>query len=433
MDTNYLETCTTLRIMLLLAQKTLGLSPASTVPSDKEKAMPQQDNTPLRGIRVLDFTAFVAGPYCTRLMADLGADVVKVEPPHGDLLRAVSPRRSGHSTYFGQLNLGKRSLAIDLKKPRAREIVTRMAAKADVLVENFRPGVIDRFGLDYDTLSQQRRDLIYCSISGYGQTGPAAHDPAFAPVIHATSGFDLAMRDYQEGSPAPARGRPVAADVLSSLHALSAINAALFRRERTGQGERIDIALIECIQSLLPYEFQRAQIVEPGPIVPLYAPIETKDGYILVMPVTQKGFEALARALDHEEWIADERFSSSAQRIANWDELWSAIESWAIQHSSAECESVLGSSGCPFGRYQTISEAVASPQVQARGAVIEVSDAAGPFKVPNTPLRFRNADYGIGTTVPALGQDNRNTLTDWLGMNKKDIQELEIAGALHTD
>ena len=394
--------------------------------------MSSQDNSPLSGIRVLDFTAFVAGPYCTRLMADLGADVIKVEPPHGDLLRAVSPVRDGHSTYFGQLNLGKRSLSIDLKQPKALEAVTQLARKADVLVENFRPGIIDRFGLDYHTLSQHHTDLIHCSISGYGQTGPEAHATAFAPVIHATSGFDLAMRDYQEGSPAPARGRPVAADVLGSLHALSAINAALFHRERTGQGERIDIALTECIQSLLPFEFQRAQIDEPGPIVPLYSPIETKDGYILVMPVTQKGFEALARALNQEEWITDKRFSNASQRIKNWNQLWSAVENWAIQRSSAECELVLGPSGCPFGRYQTIGEAMAHPQVQARDAVIEVSDAAGSFKVPNTPLRLQKAHYGIGSNVPALGQDNRSTLTDWIGMKEKDILELETLGVLHT-
>ena len=394
--------------------------------------MSRQDNSPLSGIRVLDFTAFVAGPYCTRLMADLGADVIKVEPPHGDLLRAVSPVRNGHSPYFGQLNLGKRSLSIDLKQPKALAVVTRLASKADVLIENFRPGVMDQFGLGYETLSQQRPDLIYCSISGYGQTGPSARDPAFAPVIHATSGFDLAMRDYQEDSPAPARGRPVAADVLGSLHALSAINAGLFHRERTGQGEQIDIALMDCIQSLLPFEFQRAQMSEPGPIVPLYAPIETTDGYILVMPVTQKGFEGLARALGHEEWIADKRFSSASERIKNWNELWSAIEGWAIQRSSSECESVLRPSGCPFGRYQTISEAVTNPQMDARNGVVEVFDAVGPFKVPNTPLRLHNADCGIGNKVPKLGQHNRNTLTDWLGMQEKDIQELEETGALHT-
>ena len=395
--------------------------------------MSQQDNSPLTGIRVLDFTAFVAGPYCTRLMADLGADVIKVEPPHGDLLRAVSPLRNGHSPYFGQLNLGKRSLSIDLKQPTALEVISRLAHKADVLIENFRPGVIDKFGLGYEALSKKRPDLIYCSISGYGQTGPAAHDPAFAPVIHATSGFDLAMRDYQKDTPAPARGRPVAADVLSALHALSAINAGLFRRERTGQGERIDIALIECIQSLLPFEFQRAQINEPGPVVPFYAPIETKDGYILVMPVTQKGFEGLARAVDHEEWISDKRFSKASARIKNWNELWSAIEGWAIRHSSSECESVLKPSGCPFGRYQSISEAMTSPQVDARNAVVDVSDAAGPFKVPNTPLRLQNAHYSIGTKVPKLGQDNRDTLEDWLGMKNEHIRELEETGILFAD
>ena len=328
-----------------MGRKRAWLAAALSILTSKEEHMSQQNNRPLSGIRVLDFTAFVAGPYCTRLMADLGADVVKVEPPHGDLLRAVSPGHRGHSTYFGQLNLGKRSLSIDLKKPNALEVVTRLAAQADVLVENFRPGVMERFGLGYLSLSEQRPDLVYCSISGYGQTGPAASEPAFAPLIHATSGFDFAMRDYQEGTPPPSRGRPVAADVLGSLHALAAINAALFRRERTGQGEWIDIALIECIQSLLPFEFQRAQTDKPGRIVPIYSPIETQDGYILVMPVTQKNFESLAHALDHDEWLTDQRFSDASQRIKNWSILWGMIEEWARRRSSVECEAVLRPSG----------------------------------------------------------------------------------------
>jgi len=395
--------------------------------------MSQQNNRPLSGIRVLDFTAFVAGPYCTRLMADLGADVIKVEPPHGDLLRAVSPIHREHSTYFGQLNLGKRSLSIDLKKPNALEVVTHLAAQSDVLVENFRPGVMERFGLGYLSLSEQRPDLVYCSISGYGQTGPAASEPAFAPLIHATSGFDFAMRDYQEGTPPPSRGRPVAADVLGSLHALAAINAALFRRERTGQGERIDIALIECIQSLLPFEFQRAQIDKPGRIVPIYSPIKTQDGYILVMPVTQKNFESLALALDHDEWLTDPRFSDTSERIKNWTTLWAMIEDWARQHNSVECEAALLPSGCPYGRYRTIAEAMGQPQVKARNGIVEVSDAVGNFKVPNTPLRFQRASYGVGTKVPSLGQHNRDTLAEWLDMDDDAIRALEAEGALHAD
>ena len=398
----------------------------------KEEHMSQQNNYPLSGIHVLDFTAFVAGPYCTRLMADLGADVVKIEPPHGDLLRAVSPGHRGHSTYFGQLNLGKRSLSIDLKNPNALTVVTRLAARADVLVENFRPGVLERFGLGYRSLSEQQPDLVYCSISVYGQTGPAAGEPAFAPLIHATSGFDFAMRDYQEGTPPPSRGRPVAADVLGSLHALAAINAALFRRERTGQGERIDIALIECIQSLLPFEFQRAQTDKPGRIVPIYSPIETQDGYILVMPITQKNFESLAHALDHDEWLTDPRFSDASQRIQNWNTLWAMIEEWARRRNSVECEAVLQPSGCPFGRYQTITDAMKQPQVKARDGVVEVSDAAGSFKVPNTPLRFQRANYGVGIKVPSLGQHNRDTLADWLDMDDDAIRALEAEGALHT-
>jgi len=394
--------------------------------------MPRKKNGLLQGIRVLDFTAFVAGPYCTRLMADLGADVVKIEPPHGDLLRNVAPIRGGHSTYFGQLNLGKRSLSIDIKTPQGLDTVKLLTQKADVIVENFRPGIVKKFGLDYQTLAKQMTNLIYCSISGYGQTGPASQEPAFAPIIHASSGFDMAQAKYQNGTAAPARGRPVAADVLAAVHSLSAINAALFRRERTGEGEYIDIALMDCMQSLLPYEFQQSYVSNSDVKVPIYAPIKTLDGYILIAAVTQKNFEGLAKAIGQETWLQDPRFAESKQRISNLNIIYDVVGIWAAQLTSVQCDQILRPSGCPFGVYRTIGEALEDAQVKAREGIVEGMDAAGKFKVPNTPLRLARATSSIGTRVPYLGQHNTEVLTDWLKFDEDRIQTLRTEGSLHT-
>jgi len=394
--------------------------------------MPAKSPNLLSGIRVLDFTAFVAGPYCTRLMSDLGADVVKVEPPHGDLLRQVAPVRNGHSTYFGQLNIGKRSLSIDIKKPTGLTAVARLADKADVIVENFKPGIIRKFGLDYHNLAKKKPNLVYCSISGYGQSGPGSQRPAFAPIVHASSGFDMAQAEYQNGETAPARGRPVAADVLAAVHSLSAINAALFRRERTGEGEYIDVALMDCIHSILPYEFQRAYFPETDEKVPVYAPIQTLDGYILIAPVTNKNFAGLANAINRKDWLSDPKFSDSKHRYSNLELIYDAVGQWAGALTSKQCEQALNSSGCPFGIYKTIGEALTDPQYIARNGIVEVTDAAGKFKVPNTPLHLTVANALVGTRVPYLGEHNSDVLSDWLDLDKSNIKALQDDGSLHS-
>src|SRR5215831_451932 len=187
----------------------------------------------LRGVRVLDFTTTIAGPHCARLLADLGADVVKIESPDGDLMRTRPPLRGSASSYFGQLNAGKRSLVLDLKRPEAVSIVKRLVAAADLLVENFRPGVMTRLGLDYASLQPLRPELVYCAISGYGQTGPSSGLPAYAPVIHAASGYDLAHLSYQEGRTRPDNNGVFIADVVTGTYAFGAIMAALYHRQLT--------------------------------------------------------------------------------------------------------------------------------------------------------------------------------------------------------
>jgi CoA:oxalate CoA-transferase len=191
-------------------------------------------NKVFAGVRVLDFTTTIAGPHCTRLLADLGAEVIKIEAPNGDMMRARPPLRNGASTYFGQLNAGKKSVVLDLKTPSAVKAVQRLAINVDILVENYRPGVMRRLGLDYGVLGKANPRLIYCSISGYGQAGPSSDLPAYAPVIHATSGYDLAHLAYQGGRTRPDYCGIYVADVLSGTYAFGAIAAALHQRQITG-------------------------------------------------------------------------------------------------------------------------------------------------------------------------------------------------------
>src|SRR5919206_1235027 len=217
-------------------------------------------NSPLDGVRVVDFTTTIAGPHCTRLLADCGAEIIKLEAPDGgDIMRSRPPLRDGASSSFGQLNTGKKSVVLDLKRPEAVAVVKRLVETADVVVENFRPGVMQRFGLDYPTLKAVKPDLIFCAISGYGQTGPSAELPAYAPVIHAASGYDMAHLAYQPGRSRPDYCGIYHADVLTGVYAFGAISAALYQRTVTGQGQHIDVSMLESMLSLTLNEVQWSQ------------------------------------------------------------------------------------------------------------------------------------------------------------------------------
>src|SRR3978361_1258264 len=213
----------------------------------------------LNGLRVVDFTTTIAGPYCTRLIADLGAEVIKIETAEGDLMRSRPPLRDGASTSYGQLNAGKQSIVLDLKRVEAQEVVRRLLATSDFLVENFRPGVMARFNLDYETVTKHHPKLIYCSISGYGQTGPSSGLAAYAPAIHAASGFDMAHLAYQPGRERPDNCGIYIADIVSGTYAFGAIMAALAQRHLTGLGQHIGVSILETILTLMVGEVQTPQ------------------------------------------------------------------------------------------------------------------------------------------------------------------------------
>ena len=383
----------------------------------------------LDGVRVLDFTGVIAGPYCTRLMADVGADVVKIEPPTGDLLRGAAPRRKGRTPYFAQLNAGKSSISVDLKDPRAVELVLKLTETADVAVQNFRPGVLRKFGLGYEQMKARKPDIIYCNMSGFGQEGPSSGYSAYAPIIHASAGLDLAMISHQDGMERPLNGSIPFADYITGVHATTAIMAALFRRERTGKGEELDIAMTEVIYNVLAYELQEAQHHEPVPRAK-YKALRAKDEYFVVNPLSPKNFIDLVNAVGHPEWL--EKYPLHVpERTANWEKLMVEIENWASDRTAAECEQIIRDGGCPVARFRTVDEALAEEQAKFRHSGVEIDDGGGTFIVPNTPLRMNDAEARIKEKVSMLGDDNSTILRDWLGMSDGEIAELTEAGVLH--
>src|SRR5271154_6214684 len=328
-------------------------------------------------LRVVDFTTTIAGPHCTRLLADLGAEVIKVEAPEGDMMRSRPPLRDGASTSFGQLNAGKKSVVLDLKQPEGVEIARRLVATADVLVENFRPGVMQRFGLDYAVLKAVKPDLVYCAISGYGQTGPSAGLPAYAPVIHASSGYDLAQIAYQGEARRPDYCGIYIADVLTGTYAFGAIVAALYQRQATGEGQMIDVSMLESMLSLTLSEIQAAQFAVTPPGRPVFGPVATKDGYINLSIASERTFQNLAAACGHPHWLSDPRFAEYANRRANWGELIDELERWSTERTTSEVQAIFDRHGVPSSPYRTVREAMADPQIAHRHSFAEVRDPGG--------------------------------------------------------
>jgi len=363
------------------------------------------------GIRVLDFTSTIAGPHCARLLADLGADVIKIEPPEGDMMRSRPPLRDGASTMFGQLNAGKRSIVLDLKLPEAVAQARQLASDADVVVENFRPGVMARLGLDHARLAASNPRLVYCSISGYGQTGPSAARPAYAPVIHAAAGYDLGHLAYQPGRTRPDNCGIYICDVLAGTYAFGAIAAALHQRHASGQGQFIDLSLFEATMSLMLTEMQAAQFsMPPPPARPIYGPIETADGFVMLGLGSERIFQNMAAATGRGDWLVDPRFADYASRRAHWGEFIDEIEVWSRQHTTAECLAALDGAGVPASPYRSVREAMEDPQLAHRGAFAEVTDAGGAFKVLNPPFRMSGSRTRAGTHAAALEEHNASIL-----------------------
>jgi len=401
---------------------------STTKPLSPDDRVQSLAHDPLKGIKVVDFTIIMSGPMCTRALADSGADVIKVEPPSGDTLRQRPPMRSNISTYFASMNCGKRSIVLDLATTAGRQLARQLAEKADVVVQNFRPGVMKRLGLDYDALAALNPRLIYCSISGFGQTGPMAHAPAYAPVIHAASGYDLVNMGYQDGVDRPANNGIFTADVLGAAQATSAIHLALYDRERTGRGQHIDVSLMDSVVGMLVYEIQAAQN-PTGRRRQVYQPVRSSNGFVMVAAVTSKNLHTLFDAIGYPQGKSDPRFSTVAAKEENWTALLQIIENWTSQRSGAQCEEILMRAGVPCARYRTVAEAMDDPQALHRGAFVELGTREEPFAVANAPYRLSASNVAARALLPQLGEHTNEVIVEMLGADSAELARLRAAGA----
>ncbi len=296
----------------------------------------------------------------------------------------------------------------------------RLVASADVLVENFRPGVMRRLKLDYGSLRELNPKLVYCSISGYGQTGPSAELPAYAPVIHAASGYEMAHLAYQPGRSRPDYCGIYHADVLTGVYAFGAISAALYQRHGSRKGQHIDVSMLESMLTLTLNEVQWSQFEVKQGQRPLFGPVETANGYVMLAVASEKTFQSLIRVIGHPEWVSDPRFAKYSDRRENWADLMSGVEAWSRTLTTEKCLAELSSHGVPCSAYRTVAEALNDPQIAHRGALTEVRDGGGTFKVLNLPFRMSGAAVSAAKRMSTLGEHTVALLME-AGLSQDDI------------
>ncbi|MBV1931012.1 MAG: CoA transferase [Porticoccaceae bacterium] len=400
------------------------------------------DKHVLDGVRVLDFTQHLAGPTTTRLMAEMGAEVVKVElAPRGDQVRSVGYVKGGRSAYFLSQNRGKKSLCLDPKTEDGQKILRDLIPQFDVLVENFAPGVIGRMGLDWETVHEINPHLIMCSISTFGQTGPLAHRPGFDYIGQAYAGVTglIGEKDGPPILPMVAMG-----DVMTGVHGLAAINAALFRQAKGGPGQHLDISLLDsyfhCHESSVAMISGSEGRFEPprgGSHSPAMSPLgafKGHDGYIIIIAVLHQ-WDALLEVMGMPELATDPRFAKINNRVKNRYELVDIIEGWIMScDSDADVIAKLEEKRIPVAPVLTLKEAMEHPHLIERGTVRTVTERGfGTFQMPGMPLRFSEYANDLDLQAPYLGEHNRETLKDLLAYSDDQIDQLERDGAIKAE
>lgn len=394
---------------------------------------------PLAGVKVLDLTTFLSGPYCTQILGDLGADVVKVEPPEGDSSRAIPPHFVGNdSAYFLACNRGKRSIAIDLKAEGGAALVRRLIAEADVVVENFRPGVPARLGLNPDDMTRAYPNLVWASISGYGQTGPWAQRPAYDMIVQALSG--VMSLTGPKGGPSVRLGIP-AGDTVAGLYATIAITAALAERAVSGRGRRIDVGMLDCQLAMLSYQSAYALIAGVTPThqgaahdsIPTYRSFTGSDGRAFVVTAnTQKMWRGLCSALGRESMADDPRFADGEVRLAHREALWAELESIFSTRGAGEWVERLTVNDVPAALIKTVPEALEDARVSGRDMILSLKgDSGNVIEVVGNPIRFcGTVTADLPKYPPPLGVDASDVLTSWLGFSANEVTEAIERGAV---
>jgi crotonobetainyl-CoA:carnitine CoA-transferase CaiB-like acyl-CoA transferase len=387
---------------------------------------------PLHGFRIIDLTSMLSGPWATMILADQGADVVKVEMPgSGDHTRSLANQRGGMSANFLNINRNKRSITINLKTERGRELLEALAKTADALVQNFRPGVVDRLGIGEAHIRKVAPRILYVSISGFGDQGPWAGKPVYDPIIQAMSG----LTTVQAGSDAqrPRLVRTVVPDKVSALTAAQAITVGLLARERTGEGQHLKMSMLDAVIAFLWASDMGAQTYIDRPITNQQAAsfidliYETKDGFMTVAVMTNKEWQELARALDHPEWLEDPRFNSPAARDRHVDERLAMTQEVLRKGTTAQWMERLGKHDVPCAPALTRNEVPNHPQVIASGTLIEIEHpVSGRLRQARPPARFERTPAGVRFGAPRLGEHTNEILLE-IGYTGPQIEALRAA------
>ncbi|MBS0366483.1 MAG: CoA transferase [Proteobacteria bacterium] len=406
-------------------------------------------SAPLQGVRVLDLSRVLAGPWATQLLADFGAEVIKVEEPrHGDDTRRWGPpwlaardgSATGESAYYLSTNRGKRSVAIDLAQPEGARLVRELALQSDVLVENFKVGGLARYALDYRSLCGLHPQLIYCSITGFGQDGPRAGLPGYDAMIQAMGGL-MSITGVPDGQPGagPQKVGVAVADIMTGMYAVSAILGALYERTRSGAGQHIDLALLDTqiawlanqgLNYLVGGQAPRRQGTGHPNIVP-YQAFATHDGHLMLAVGNDRQFADFCAAAGCAHLAGDARFASNAARVAHREELLALLQPVLRQYTSAEWLRRLNEAGVPCGPINDIAQAFAEPQVQSRGMHLDLPHPlAGSVPGVRNPVRYSRTPLQYVQAPPLLGADTDAVLGERLGLPAAELQRLRARGVL---
>jgi len=391
----------------------------------------------LEGLRVLDLTRVLAGPYATMVLADLGADVIKVELPGvGDDARHYGPYIDGESAYFLSLNRNKRSITLNLKSPHGQRVFRDLVPLVDILVENFRPGTLDRLGLGYETLRDLNPRLIYAASSGFGRTGPYSPRPAYDAVIQAMGGL-MSITGQADGE--PTRVGTSVADITAGLFAIIGILSALTARERTGQGQVVDVAMLDCQVAILENAIARYSVTGEVPrpqgnrhpsIVP-FEPFETHDGQLMVAAGNDTLWRRLCEVLERPELAEDPRFSTNPLRVTNYADLRPLLAEVFRGQTTAAWQTRLDAAGIPISPINTVADVMEHPQVLAREMLVQLNHpVAGKMTVPGIPVKLSDTPGALRTAAPTLGQHTEEVLLELLGYTAEQVAQLRTEGAI---
>ena len=400
----------------------------------------QQPVLPLAGIRVIDYSHFIAGPYMSRCLAAFGADVIKVErPTSGEAGRTHPYVVDGYSGYFFQQNMGKRGLCVDLKDARGLELMQKLVVSADVFIENYRPGTLEKLGLGYQALSELNPKLVYCSVSANGHTGPDSTQVGFGLIAEAKSGAMAQMG--VPGEPPPLLRLPIA-DMYTGIHGVAAVCAALLARAQSGTGQHIDLALYDCMVSMHDFAVQAysmsggkvlpKQVGHDNPDLTIYGVFAARDGYLVIAAQVDDAWKRLAELIGGSELADDVRFHLVPSRNAHRDEALARVRAWTMEQDSVkDCIRQLREAAVPCAPVQRIDEVMADPQIIARGMILEQDHPVlGRVKLANLPFRFSSFETQVPCIAPDLGAHNRE-IAATLGYSDADIERLMHDGVLY--